>query len=634
MRVIFVFLALACLSLVPAAPRAGGHDASVRADASALWVNEVRVLSLRTSLSGLSSVRRVEALAKRVHSLDSGTRIWVRTPTQRRVIKRKHHKRRIVVEPLPSRILMGGERVLLEITPREAEAQGSNPPAMAAKWATDLHGALILPPLRLETKSARIPVGGQTSVGLTGSAAANASISSSDPSVAGVVHRPGTVVLKAGTAGTVNVSIQAGEWTQTIAVRVEPYAAKFPQMLTANVVGAPATADLVAAAVEGVVKTSLATEPNRQLRIITPRNVHVRPGESKSIPVRVHVTAPDTFAAEGLAIVRVVNAGLAARDEDELWYCNEPESLKGPGVLFRGELKPERPVRMLYHHINDSPQVLYLDVEVHNTDDRPARMVVMPGDSRPDANAVRAGLQAAEPFFQAWLTGSGEVVTIPPHCRMPLSFRRLGKNECGRGLAYLRLLPGGADTLVVHADARVAVVLNEPWIMAAGSSTPWREVGTPTESTVVKPDELSDLVFPNPFSEESVDYQVGGKFAFGRIGQKPIPRKTKGDPLQGNFGVISRINATAHNPTDHATEVEVVFDASAGYSGALFVIDGVLRRLPLMQPKTEYQLARFRLGPGEKRSIHLVTIPLSGSSYPATVVVRPVDAITALGARR
>jgi len=528
---------------------------------------------------------------------------------------------------------MGDDRVLLEISPAEAKSQSSSANGLAVQWAGALHAALILPPLKLEAKTVKVPVGGQTTIGLVGSEAGKATISSSDAAILTVGHHTGTIVLKGGSRGTVTVTIQGAQSVETMSIKVEPYAAKFPQNLTVNVVGAPAAADMVAAVVEGGVKTSLVTEQNRDLKVTAPKDVRVPVGEVRTIPVRVRVTAPDSFPAEGLAIVRVVNAGLSPREESELWYCNEPESLKGPSILFRGEIRAERPVRMLYHHINDSPQTLYLDVEIHNPSDVPARLVLIPGDSRPDTNAVRAGLQAAEPFFQAYLTGSGEVVTIPPHSRIPLSFRRLGKAECGSGLAYLRLLPDGPEKLVVHADARPAAPLSEPWSSAAGSPTPWRETGALADAAPIVSGELSDLVFPNPFSEDSVEYQVGGKFAFGRIGQKPIPRKTKGDPLQGNFGVIYRINATATNPTDRPVDVEVVFDASAGYSGALFVIDGVLRRLPLMQPKAEYQLARFRLAPGAKKVVRLMTIPLSGSSYPATVVIRPVDDIATVGKR-
>ncbi len=39
--------------------------------------------------------------------------------------------------------------------------------------------------------------------------------------------------------------------------------------------------------------------------------------------------------------------------------------------------------------------------------------------------------------------------------------------------------------------------------------------------------------------------------------------------------------------------------------------------------KEEAKLAKVRLMPGAQKTLTLTTVPLSGSSYPATLVVRP-----------
>jgi hypothetical protein len=71
--------------------------------------------------------------------------------------------------------------------------------------------------------------------------------------------------------------------------------------------------------------------------------------------------------------------------------------------------------------------------------------------------------------------------------------------------------------------------------------------------------------------------------------------------------------------------LECVFEASAGYSGALFVVNGEYIRTPLLQPKQEIQIAKVRLEPGGSKTYIVLTVPLSGSSYPATLAFRPVD---------
>jgi hypothetical protein len=131
-------------------------------------------------------------------------------------------------------------------------------------------------------------------------------------------------------------------------------------------------------------------------------------------------------------------------------------------------------------------------------------------------------------------------------------------------------------------------------------------------------------VYPNPFKEGEVSYAVGGKYGFFRLGERAIKRADNLKSLDGNFGVTYQITANLGNPTTEATEVEMVFEASAGYTGALFVVNGQVVRTPLLQPKTEAQIMKFHLGPGLNRTVNILTFPLSGSSYPATLTFRPV----------
>lgn len=591
-------------------PSQTSNALTVRAEGPSVIVNEVSVLTLRATVAGLPPERRTEALAQRLRDAGPATPLSIKAAGQ-------------------GRLLMGGDKVLLEISPSEAKEQISTPSALAKQWMAAIQSAMALPPLKLEPKSVLIPLGSESTLSMVGSAAGAATVTAADPAVVSIERHLGTIVLKAIGKGTTTLSIVGTGVSDTVSVRVQPYAAKFPQNFTATVTGAPTAPDVLASVLRGVVRTGLQAEPGTKFEIANPADLALGVGETKSIPLKVKVNGVDSLPAEGLAIVRVSNAGLASREETALWYCNEPENIKGPGALFRGELRPEEPVRMLYHHIDASAYPILLDIEVRNPSDSTARLMIIPGDSMPNKNAVLAGVQAADPFFQAWLSNSGEIVTIPPHSRMPLSFHPLRPTECASGLAYLRLLPAGPERLLVHADARPLMPLTEPWLSAANSNTPWRETGTPDESDPLS-EPLSNLVFARPFLDTTVDYQVGGKYAFGRIGHEPIARVGGGRPLDGNFGVTYRIIASATNPTNQPADVEVVFDASAGYSGALFTVDGVYKRLPLLQPKGEYQLAQWHLAPGEKRSVRLTTIPLSGSSYPATIQIRPVDKVKAL----
>jgi hypothetical protein len=192
------------------------------------------------------------------------------------------------------------------------------------------------------------------------------------------------------------------------------------------------------------------------------------------------------------------------------------------------------------------------------------------------------------------------------------------------GLCYLRLLPGGPSDLLFRMDSMPPYDGGPKTAAALTIPTPWRR--QPPRSLDYEGSvslELSNHIYPSPFRNESVDYSVGGRHGFIRIGQRPIPRPD-GKGLDGNFGVFYNIEARVENPQTDSADIEVVFEASAGYSGALFVLNGEVRRTPLLQPKEEAQIMRVRLQPGEKRQLTMMTVPLSGSSYPATIVVRPV----------
>jgi hypothetical protein len=57
-------------------------------------------------------------------------------------------------------------------------------------------------------------------------------------------------------------------------------------------------------------------------------------------------------------------------------------------------------------------------------------------------------------------------------------------------------------------------------------------------------------------------------------------------------------------------------------------VDGQVVETPLMQPKAESRIARFRIEPGSTRRFEIVTLPLSGSSYPSTITIRPIQELS------
>ncbi len=92
-----------------------------------------------------------------------------------------------------------------------------------------------------------------------------------------------------------------------------------------------------------------------------------------------------------------------------------------------------------------------------------------------------------------------------------------------------------------------------------------------------------------------MDYTVGRRYGFLLLGQKPISGEDHTNNLDGNFGVFSQIKAKIQNPTSTSTDVDLMFEASAGYMGGIFIIDGKLVQTRLLNPKSSIRLARFHI---------------------------------------
>ncbi len=518
------------------------------------------------------------------------------------------------------------DRSVFRVETEDSEAANTSPLDLAKSWAANLNKALSLPPLSVGSKSVSIGNGKDVRIPLTGRLALKASVTSSDETIVSARRVPGNIVLTGGMAGSAKIVVTSGSQMSTISVRVMPFAAMFPQNAAVTVTGVPAIGSICKGAVESAIWNQLKTTPSSEIRFDVPEIGSLAPGEAKTIPVRVNVSAPESQTSEGIVYVVIRNAPKVVQSETELWYCNFPETLENIGQVFGGRIQSGKPVRMLFHHVNEARKGLLFHAQVINKSDRPATVLLIPGDSQVDKNPVFAGIEAGGSFLRNWMCSSGEILTIPPHCSLPISLKRLAPHETVSGLIYLALLEGGPNSVMVRADAKLPFQPDYRWSQTLASNTPWRVLGAMPirgddgESTLISPH-----IYPVPFKELDVNYLVGGRHSFVRIGQQPIANSSGEMYLDGNFGVIYTIRARVENPTSVAADVEVVFEASAGYSGALFAVNGQILRTPLLQPKDERRILRLRLEPGASRLFTLQTIPLSGSSYPITLAFRPLE---------
>ena len=568
-----------------------------------VYVNNVPILEWK---SGSDPSRIASDIAKNLRTLDEESVVKVRSVGE------------------DAKVFAGQIQAVM-VSSQEARSHQTTAPMLAEKWASKLRDALALPPLKFSEEFLREPLGTTKHVGLVGSLAFHAEVSCSSDSVAKVARTESGFDIQFVGNGDTRVTAISGNAQRTLNVAVRPYAGTFPQEFMTEVVGSPAAKSTVSGAVEACLRTRVVSLPTATCSFIPVSGDALAVGATKTYAVRLRLKAPDAFDAVGNVSVTVRNLALTNTPDSALWYSNAPEAVRQVGPLFSSTLKSKLPVRFLYHHINIATQPMLLRVEAINDSDVVAKVLITPGDSKPDKNPVRAGMTAARQFLELFRTSSGEVVSLPPHTTFPISIRRISPKETVSGLCTLQLIDGPAD-VQVRADALPPFELRGAWYDASLSSTPWREAGThPVNEYDRGPSEPSTHVYPNPYKDEHLDYRVGGRYGFLLLGQKPISGEDHMNNLDGNFGVIYRISVSITNPTAEPTDVDLAFEASAGYMGGLFLLDQKLVQTPLLGPKQESRLGRFHLASGASKHFEILTLPVSGGSYPATLFLRPAE---------
>lgn len=567
----------------------------VRAIGGSVYVNEARIMSF-------GDQKRAVAVAEQLRRAGGLSPVSVQSQGQ------------------TAKLVAG--KATIAVTRADAAGASRTPVDLAADWADRLQAALKLPPIQLPGKNLQVGTGGERFFSILGTQAARAQVVSSNPKVLRVEKVPLGMRLRGVSKGQATVRIQAGSSTASAQVQVLPLAANLPQTVTATVVGDPATSDTIRSAIESAAQQQLKASPGAFVEVIESKFSPLAQGAKVALQTKVRVSAPNAVATEGTISVRVSNQTLAHRRETELWYCNDPENVMGPGNLFAAELRTNHPARMLYHHTNASNEPLVVQVVATNIFDTPVKIVIIPGDGVPHKDPVRVGLEAGERFVKNWMSGSGEIITIPARSSIPIAMRRIAPAETMSGLCYLRLLEGSASKLLIRTDAVDPRFMDAGWATATSLATPWSKAGPRRigEAAILPP--LTDHIYPHPFKVLESAYEVGGRFAFVWVGQKPIPSSAGDRHLDGNFGVIYTLKLKMTNPTDRQADVEVVFEASAGYSGAVFVVNNQLQRAPVIQSKAEYVVRKMSLPAGGTQELTVMTVPLSGSSYPALVTVR------------
>ena len=605
-----------------------------------VYVNDMLVIRLRTTSGSFGPFRRAEIAAARLNSAIGGgltpNDILVDTKT----------------DPVAPR-LKGAGQIIVSVDKTEARASGSAPAAIVRGWASSLRSALSIRGITASDTDILVPLGESRALRLSGAAKGILNIGSlsgaatlpgdipvSDIPEPQPTPRPNPIValstdsanenlitLQGLAIGRETLTFERDGATVSVTVRVQPYAGQFNTPQTVIVTGRGVAIERVARYATAAALRSATVTPGGVARVQTDSvsvAMPLAPGAQSTVTVPVTLTGPEMIPVSRTVSVPLRNESLPAVPTDNLMYSNDPERVTRFGTLFTARLpvlSPTAPsaTRLLFHHQSALSQDAWFSVELMNDSDLPATVQVVGGGSGPVRDTVWVGFRAASDFFRDYLADAGMIVEIPAKSRLSLLSTRLPAGMTVSGLMQIRPLTGSLPLVRVSADQPGdARTQSEAWQPSPILPNEF----APGSSTLAYP--LSEHIYPQPIKQIETRYEIGGNWAFVGLGRDPLGATQNVErKLYGNYGVWYEITATVHNPTDKPAKARAVFVPSAGLAGGVFLVDGKYVEVPQTNLPKEPLLASYTLAPGETRVIKITTLPLSGSNYPARIVIRP-----------
>lgn len=574
-----------------------------------LVVNGQVVFRLRTDQGGLWPDQRVQIAAERLRAaiaagLTPGD-ILVDTSTDKANPRLK---------------ALG--QVIATASAEEAKGSGASPGGLAQTWAAALRKALAIPGIATDASGIVVPLNETRVIKVSGAARGPVSFltATGESKIAGVSVDPvsGDVTLTGATPGKDVLTLSREGAVTTVYVAVQPYAGRFDTPRPVIVTGNGVPAELIARHAASAALAAARPNPGASAQITT-GTLSAAPlseGQGQTVAVPVQMSGADMIPVTRTLRVSVTGQTLPPVATGNLFYSNNPERVTGFGTLFVGRMPQAlAATRLLYHHQSAMPRAAWFTVELVNDKDAAAQVQVVGGDAGPVRDTVWVGFRAASNFVRDFGNDLGAVVEVPARSRVALSALRLAPGLTISGLMQLRLLGGPAPLVRVAADIP-GHELSMPGTLQPVPAA-W------TDADAGQAFVLSEHVYPEPTRRVQARYAVGDRWAFIALGRVPIKAAETARKLEGNYGVFYDIEVALENPTDRPARIRILFEPAAGLAGGVFLIDGKTVEIPQTAPPAEPVLATYTLEPGAKQTVQIKTLPLSGSNYPATIVVRP-----------
>ncbi len=587
----------ALVLLLAAVQWASAFTPRVSAQGPQVLINGRIAIRFRTPNAGLTPEQRAAITAERIRNL-------VNQQVSVLSIYAKPDRRQARV--------LAGETLICIATAAEARASETSPLALASSWAANIRNLLSMPAIVLSNKQITVPLGETRKVAVGGAATGPITAKSDRSDVATAAPATdGRYILVTGQqVGSAVVTVEVERESESLIVTVKKYAGNVPGTAFAEVTGNPCPASLVSYAAMQAAQRSAVVEAGATIRVegMEGADTPLDQRMTRQVRVRMSITGPGYIDRSGVCTVEVHNTAMPRDEAKYLFYSNYPERFTKYQELFAGKIVPDESARILYHHQNAMGKRARLVVELVNP--RPVTAVyrVFRSVAAPIVDTILVGYIAGAGFLKHELSNASVIERVPPKSRLVLVSDVLAHMETASGILQVRQLAGE------ESYVRVAAIPPEPdYTAQVGSIGPAPEFFAP---------QLSEHVYGAPWKTLEAEYVVGQRWAFIPIGRHAITSHDAKRRLDGNYGVTYKIEVRVKNPTDQEKKVQVLFDPAAGIASGVFVIDGSFVSAKYAKPPHEISLATYRLKPGETRNVKILTLPLAGSNYPATLIVR------------
>jgi hypothetical protein len=495
-------------------------------------------------------------------------------------------------------------QTIITVDRKLARAQGSTPRAAANQLRNKIAPLFALTYVAFEPDSVVVPLRENRTIKLSGNLPADLVAGSTAPEVVEVSLQDRELTLLGLETGAAIVQLVGENVELDLQVEVKRWACQMGIPMTVSVTGRTVPKAVLLQAAEAAVRQAVHSENGAQVKLaFTAAGPLLSNMAQATVQVSMTAQGPGLITVARECAVSLSRAQVPPRAASVLMVSNSPERITERGICSQGTVEPNAPVRLLYHHVNQTAKPAVLAVELSNPGDLPTVIQVIGAAAGPSRDEIYVGHSATMEFMKYWSQDTGYLVTIPPGMRFRPFQQLLPVGTIASGLATFRVVSGPPALLQVRLNAA-----DDADMLLPSDGQYKNEIAANWRFT-----EIEKIV--------TARYDCGKYWTFIPIGDDPV-QSTAGDVLLGNYGLTYQVALELVNPQEQAATVDILLSAPSGPARGSIFIDGQLYETGLVHTHGEERLARYALAPGQTRRVSIQIIPQSGSYYPIRLIAR------------